>query len=399
MEYKYKCNECGHQFNMKSYNKSCQKCNSLNIDFTINHSDKANRKKKYLLIFLLLIILVTTGYLLKDIDFGKVVGDTDEIENSSIKYTAIYHELENGNCVSFKLITEEYDTVPYNSDNHSFFNLTFANITGSDIYNLDNNKLYPCEEGVRYTWNYDTTFMSGQTLISKSRYVTPEEFESFIISENAICKEIFKITLVEDPNLDNDCRLFVYTNHPDNLIDSSQIDTIGYTYFTKGSNLIEISLTGKEGVYLKQNEFDWDSSITHMNVWARSSQYPDEYVSYINNGMKFEECFLLLSINEEDVVTNNDNSDNNSSENRSEQLKKFKEEQTLIIKNAIKDPSSNEETINSYKAIWKLNGQDITENTYMYLDMEISNGKTLSITDIQVSRKGKQVNLITIKSR
>ena len=94
MEYKYKCNECGHQFNMKSYNKSCQKCNSLNIDFTINHSDKANRKKKYLLIFLLLIILVTTGYLLKDIDFGKVVGDTDEIENSSIKYTAIYHELE-----------------------------------------------------------------------------------------------------------------------------------------------------------------------------------------------------------------------------------------------------------------------------------------------------------------
>jgi hypothetical protein len=396
MKYKYICKDCNHQFNLRSYNRSCEKCKSENI------SKHGGGKNKFVVIFILLLLAVV-GFFLKD----TIIPPPTEVK---AKFIDIYHEVVDGNSVQFKLINTKYDTIDFDSEVHNFFNLQVSSVDESVIYSLNNNKVYPCKEGVKYKYSYDTTFMDGQKLLSQKHYVETEEFVEiigedtikFIKSDKSICKEIFQIILVEDPNLDNDCRLFVYTNHPDNLIDSSQIDTIGYTYFTKGSNLIEISLTGKEGVYLKQNEFDWDSSITHMNVWARSSQYPDEYVSYINNGMKFEECFLPVSINEEDVVTNNDNSDNNSSENPPPpkfDWKKFKEEQTPIIKNAIKDPFLNDATINSYKAIWKLNGQDITENIVMFLDMEISNGKTLSITDIQVSRKGPKVNLITIKSR
>ena len=387
MKYKYKCNECGHQFNLRSYNKNCEKCSSLNI------VKQGGGNKKFLWIFLLLIILVTVGYLLKDIDFGKVVGNDGEIKNSSNKYITIYHEVENGNSISFKLITEEYDTVPYNSDNHSFFNLTFSNITGSDIYNLDNNKLYPCEEGVRYTWNYDTTFMTGQTLISKSRYVTPEEFESFIISEKAICKVAFEI-MVEDPTLDNNCRFFVYTTHPDNQKNLSQIDTVGFTYFTKGDNLIEISVTGKDGPYLKQNEFAWDSTLSHINVWVRSAAYPNDPKSCVNNGIKFEPCMLPILIDEIAEI----DEDNPKTPPKSFDWKKFKKEIEIEVKTIIKNPDNDLVWEPKFSTTMIMDGKDIGPILYQTLDQAKSEGKNITISEIEVSRKGPQILKIILKS-
>ena len=396
MEYKYKCNECGHQFNLKSYNKSCQKCNSLNIDFTINHSDKDKRKKKYLWIFLLLIILITVGYLLKDI--GKVVGGTVEIENSSIKYTAIYHEVENGNCVSFKLITEKYDTVPYNNDNHSFFNLTFSNITGSDIYNLNNNKLYPCEEGIRYTWDYDTSFMKGQNLLEKSEYVNPDEFVDFFKSNKAICKTEWDIIEVINPSINSDCKFFVLTNHPDNLLDSIQIDTIDFTYFTKGDNLIEISITGKGGPYVKQNEFQLDPSNSSVNVWARHINYPNDEPKYYDyNGSSFDSCQVYISSG---VILEEDEESIDPKPNlfTKEDKETFQNEVEKVIKDILNNPDQirqlSEQNLKLYlNRPWMYEGEDIRSR----LRFKLKQNK-LIIKKIEVSNKGREIiKIILIK--
>ena len=216
-----------------------------------------------------------------------------------------------------------------------------------------------------------------------------------------------KITLVEDPNVDNDCRFFVYTDHPDNLIDSSQIDTINYTYFTKGANLIEISVTGRDGNYFKQNQFDWDTTISHMNIWARSTKYPDELVPYINNGMKFEACLLYqdpenLTVEETEEVEEamEETEANNDYKPTLFDWKKFKEEQMKKIDAEINKSVLNENWINNYQTgvRWILDGKVITENAPMYLDMAKGQGE-VDLVDIEVSKKAPQVNIIKIKSR
>ena len=384
MEYKYKCKECGHQFNLRSYNRSCEKCSSLKI------VQKRGDNKNYLRIFLLLIILIAAGFFLKYIDFGN-----NEIKKS-IKYTYIYHEVENGNCVIFKLITEDNDTVPYNNDNHSFFQLTFTNITGSDIYNLDNNKLYPCDTvGVRYRWNYDTTFMSGQNLISKSKYVNPEEFGGFIKSDKAICKFSFEV-MVEDPTIDNHCRFFVNTTHPDNLINLSQIDTIGFTYFTKGENIIEISVTGEDGPYLKQNEFAWDSSLSHINVWARSVAYPDEPKACVSNGIKFEPCILPLLIENKDEP--DEDNKISSSDRPPFNWKYFKEKVEREVKTIIKNPENDLVWDKKFTTTWIMDGKDVSSIFPIEIDLAKSDGKNITILNIEVSKKGPQILKIILKT-
>ena len=324
-------------------------------------------------------------------------------EDSSKKYIDIYHEVLEGNSVQFKLINNDFDTIDYNNEDHSFFNLEVTSFDESVKYSFNDNKIYPCEAQVKYKFVFDSTHMEGQKLLSLKKYVDVDEFINYNKSDKAVCKETFQIVLVEDPDLDKNCRFFVLTDHPDNLLDSAQIDTINYTYFTKGLNLIEISINGKDGTYLKQNEFSWNSNLTHMNIWARSTQYPNEYVSYINNGMEYEECLVVNNtIIEESENNNNNNSEDNNNNNLpvSYDWKKYKSEQTKIIEGYLIDPFSNMNKFDGYKGCdWKLNGQLIVESTGMILDLEIMDGKTLNIVDLDVSKKVPKVNSVNIKSK
>lgn len=365
-------------------------------------SKQGSNKNIYIILLVLISTIIGTCYFLKDAII------TDDLKDVKLKYIDIYHEVIEGNSIQFKLINNEYDTLDFDSDLHNFFNLELSSIDESEIYSLDDNMVYPCNNGLKYKYTYDTTFMEGQKLLSQRHYVEAEEFgDNFVKSDKAICKVNFKITLVEDPNLDNDCRFFVYTDHPDNLIDSSQIDTVNYTYFTKGANLIEISITGRDGNYFKQNQFDWDTTISHMNIWARSTKYPDELVPYINNGMKFEECLLYqdpenLTVEETEEVQEamEETEANNDYKPTLFDWKKFKEEQMKKIDAEINKSVLNENWINNYQTgvRWILDGKVITENAPMYLDMAKGQGE-VDLVDIEVSKKAPQVNIIKIKSR
>tara|TARA_Y100001954_G_scaffold201246_1_gene220487 strand:- start:9976 stop:11103 length:1128 start_codon:yes stop_codon:yes gene_type:complete len=359
-------------------------------------SKQGSNKKIYIILFVLISTIIVTGYFLKDAII------TDETPDVELKYIDIYHEVIEGNSIQFKLINNKYDTLDFDSELHNFFNLELSSIDESERYSLNDNMVYPCNNGLKYKYTYDTTFMEGQKLLSQRHYVEAEEFgDNFVKSDKAICKVNFKITLVEDPNLDNDCRFFVYTDHPDNLIDSSQIDTVNYTYFTRGANLIEISVTGRDGNYFKQNQFDWDTTLSHMNVWARSTVYPDELVPYIGNGMKFTECFLYnepenLTVEETEIQ---DEVKKDDKPTRFD-WKKFKDDQTKKIGEEINKSVLDEDWINNYQegAVWKLDGQDITGNEIMELDMAKMQGKSF-IVDVEVSKKGPKVNSVKIKSR
>lgn len=399
MKYKYICNDCSHQFNLRSYNKNCDECKSENIT-------KQGSNKKYFGIAILLISLFLVGYFL--------VNRSETIEkDGDTKYVSIFHEIENSNSISFNLVTKKFDTIEFNDNDHKFLNLNITNIIGSVKYDFINNKIYPCDaDGVRYTWSFDTIYMEGQNLLSKSHYITPEEFVKYEISDNAVCKINFNITSVEEPNLDNNCHFFVYTDYPDNVLDSTQIDTIGFTYFTKGENKIEISITGREGPYLKQNEFVWDSTIVYKDIYARNIEYPEELVEYLYNETKFENCLIAENIIELDDKANNEVDHPEGKTDRpvsttcnncgSMKINNycancFESEVRKEVERVLNDPFSNSDIINKYP--WKLDGNTITENAVMYLDIEVSDGKILFIQDVQVSKKGPRVNYIILKTK
>jgi|SaaInlStandDraft_1057018.scaffolds.fasta_scaffold42330_1 hypothetical protein len=394
MKYKYICNDCSHQFNLRSYNKNCDKCKSENIA-------KQGSNKKYFGKVILLISLLLVGYFL--------LNSSDTIEkDGDVKYVSIFHDIENSNSISFNLVTNKFDTVVFINNDHMFLNLSITNITGSVKYDFIDDKIYPCDaEGVRYIWVYDTTYMAGQNLISRSNYIGPEEFEEFEISDNAICKINFNITQVEEPNLDNNCHFFVYTDHPDNVLDSSQIDTIGFTYFTKGENKIEISITGWEGPYLKQNEFIWDTTIVYKDIYARDIDYPKEIVEYLHNETKFENCLIPKTIikpiddksNEVEIAKPISTKCNTCGSNKINNYCKkcFENEVRREVEGVLNDPFSNSDIINKYS--WKLDGKTITENAVMFLDMAVSGGKILIIQEVQVSKNGHRVNCIMLKTK
>ena len=391
MKYKYICNDCGNQFNLRSYHKSCNKCQSVNI------KKQGGNNKKVLYIIIALLILGALMFLLKDVFKSEPPQDQD------IKYIGILHEVGDGNSVSFKLITSKNEIVPFNEEEHSFFDLKFTNTSGTDNYQLKDNKIYPCDNGIRYTWDYNTSYMEGQDLIEKSEYVNPNEFNGFIRSDKAICKTVWRITSTTPPGFESDCKFWVFTDHPDNEIDSTQIDTTGFTYFTKGDNLIEISITGKGGPYLKQNEFLLDNSNLSINVWARHINYPnDESKSYPYNGSSFDSCQVYTS----PEVIIEDSSEVAVEEGPTppelifppKEREKFKNEVEKVVKDILKNPNQirqlSEQDQKLYLNIpWMYEREDIRSR----LRFKLKKNK-LIIDKIVVSDKGPQIiKIILIK--
>ena len=192
-------------------------------------------------------------------------------------------------------------------------NLKITNFSSEYIYNYENGIFYPCDDEVKLKWgedipNYESNFASfkfdynGNTVsigekIAQQGFTIPSDvFKNFKKHEDSDCLSIIEIIEVTQPDPENDCHFYVFTNHPNNLRNDSILiaDSTNLTYFDYGNKeYVEISINGKEGPFLKQNEFVIDSTITVVNVWARTNKNSTP-VFYGGNGKIIEECKQII---------------------------------------------------------------------------------------------------------
>lgn len=221
-----------------------------------------------------------------------------------------------GQKILFSFITDKLDTISGKDFDEIAQNINFkiTNYSGDYVYNYENGILHPCEDEIMLKWgeeipNQDSDFESykfdfdGNTvsigsgnIIDKVKVIPSDEFINFKKHEDSDCLTIVEITEVTDPNAENDCHFYVFTNHPNNLRNDSILiaDSTNLTYFDLGEKeYVEISINGKEGPFLKQNEFVIDSTITVLNVWARTNKNSTP-VFYNGNGKNIEECEQII---------------------------------------------------------------------------------------------------------
>ena len=271
---KYLCKNCGHEFEGLSFITKCEKCGS----------EKITRKAKKSSAFSWLIVLIFIGlvaFIVINIDRN----NKKEVKES-VYYSIIFHEIENFNEITFYLVsTDKKDTVIVDDQIRNKISLEISQ-NGLN-YDLIDGKFYPCEaEIVRYQWRNDSILLTQKSYA----YVDISEFsDNFKKSEKAKCKYLFRIL---DAYMITKDSLIVFTDHPDNYVDSVEIFLKSKkVYKTKsGDSLVFISINGKNGNYFKSNVFRVNKSDTIFDIWAIDKNFNDT-INYIQNGKFIENKF------------------------------------------------------------------------------------------------------------
>lgn len=221
-----------------------------------------------------------------------------------------------GQKIEFSFVTDRLDTIRGKDFDRiaQIINLKITNYNRDYKYKLDDGIIYPCGNEIILSWgveiqNYDSDFDSFEfkykgnlasigsgNIIDKALMIPNEKFLNFVKHKNADCATIINITEVTPPDSKNDCNFYVFTDHPNNLKNDSILlaDSASLTYFNYGEReFVEISISGKEGPFLKQNEFKYDTTMKILNVWARTNK-SDAPVFFMNNGKFIEECIKVI---------------------------------------------------------------------------------------------------------
>ena len=379
MKGKYICNDCGHQFNLRSYLKDCEKCQSKNI------KKQGESKKRIIFLLLALSIIGVLGYLFKDSILKNSIDAEIDLQT---KYISFDYEIEDGNSVRFKLVTNKYDTIYFDDNLHSNFNFKCTDIEGEMQYEFNDGLIYPCKSGVRFSWDFDTLIMD-MSLEQAYSYIFAEDFKGFEKSPQSKCPIPFRILEVTDPKIDSDCRFFVLTNHPDNIIDSLQIDTNGNTYFTKGEDMIEISISGEDGPYEMKNEFLWNSTLSQNDIWVKSKDNPQP--KQWNEPKPFQNC-EVIKVNTEGSKSENQADGKGPKEYNEDVFKQeIKEEFQSYLDGSIVDKYDLKYFEEIFTSTIKLNGESIESGFDAKIKIQRDKGLDIRIKSIKVSKKGKQV--------
>jgi len=221
-----------------------------------------------------------------------------------------------GQEILLSFITDRLDTLSGKDFDKIAQNINFkvTNYSGEIEYDYENGTLYPCNNEIIFKWgtetlNNDTEFESlkfdfdgkpvsigSGNIIDRVKVIPSDKFVNFDRHENSDCVTVVVITEVTEPNPENDCHFYVFTDHPNNLRNDSILlaDSTNLTYFDLGEKeYVEISINGKDGPYLKQNEFVFDSTIAVLNVWARTNKNNNP-VFYTGNGKNIGECKQII---------------------------------------------------------------------------------------------------------
>ena len=234
----------------------------------------------------------------------------DEREKDGISF------IISGQKIEFKFVTDRLDTIKEKDFDRiaQIINLKITNYNRDYEYKLDDGIIYPCDNQIILSWgdeipNHDSDFDSFEfkykgnlasigsgNIIDKALMVPNEKFLNFVKHKNADCATIVNIIEVTPPDSENDCNFYVFTDHPNNLKNDSILlaDSTILTYFNYGErDFVEISISGKEGPFLQQNEFKYDTTMKILNVWARTNKN-NSPVPFNNNGKFIEECIKVI---------------------------------------------------------------------------------------------------------
>ena len=158
--------------------------------------------------------------------------------------------------------------------------------------------------------------------------------------------------------------------------------------------MIEISISGKQGPYLKQNEFDWDSTISQNDIWARSKDNPEP--KHWGNPKRFERCEVGILIEEvaEDTTEEGSVDIPDNTPPPPFDWRAFQKIIEAEVQEILENPEvmyDLEHSKQLFKTQWKLDGIDITEVLDHHLYNARSDGRNINITNIKVSKKGPQI--------
>ena len=292
-----------------------------------NNKYKSKKKKNSpTKLFIVVIgLLAVSYYFLKPI----IESGENEIADGPITLEEILYELPSeqrekdgitffgsGQKILFSFITDRLDTISGKDFDEiaQNINLNITNYSGDYEYNYENGILYPCDNEIILKWGNDmpndnpkfenlkfdfdgkSVSIGSGNIIDKVKVIPSDEFINFKKHEDSDCLTMVEIIEVTEPLAENDCHFYVFTNHPNNLRNDSILiaDSTSLTYFDfGGKEYVEISITGKEGPFLKQNEFVFDTTLAVLNVWARTNKN-NTPVFFSGNGKNIEQCKQVI---------------------------------------------------------------------------------------------------------
>lgn len=297
---RYKCLDCGHEFEGSSYTTQCPECGSTKI-VPIHSDNIMDKLKKWIkenkliagfVVFILILILMG--------QCSKTPPPPPEQEIYSLEFD----QSNNDYCVVYLKDTEGKRVK--NNQKYRFLNLTATiDDENGDTYtlNIDVNKIYYCMKG-EVTINYKTESSNGlQKLDAK-----------FVGGEKPIPN-------VNPNNPTNDCRPHIAINN----LTYDKINCEIVISIVKGNSHAYVSITGEDGKFKKSNRFDTDGiNEKNFHIWYYAKGFEEEKVEYKNEKEKKK---ILLEIK------NKKTSPNGESNNQDIQRQKIEQHIQSILTN------------------------------------------------------------------
>jgi len=292
-----------------------------------NSKYKSNKKKSSFgkVFSLMVILLVVFFYFL----FPIITNKENDVKNGRFSIEEIIYNLPSeqrekdgitflgtGHKIKLSFVTDRLDTISGNGFDKiaQIINFKITNYSGESTYNYENAIVYPCERDVIFRWgneisdfnsdfesftfdfNGNSVSIGSGNIIDKVKVIPSDEFINFKKDKGSDCPTLVEIIEVSEPNPQNNCNFYVFTNHPNNLKNDSILlaDSTVLTYFHNDENeYVEISVNGKSGTFLQQNEFELDSTLKILNVWVRTNKNKTP-IFYSGNGKFIQECKKII---------------------------------------------------------------------------------------------------------
>lgn len=258
---RYKCLDCGHEFEGSSYTTECPECGSTNIvqiysDTPIEKLKKWIKENKLISCFILIIlILILVGQCEKPPDTIEKEIYSLDFDQSNKNYCIVYLEDSEGNRVNY-------------SERYNFLNLeaTIDDENG-DTYtlNIKDNKIYYCTRG-EVTVNYKTESSDGNQKLD-AKFVRGEQ----------------SIPNVNPNNPKKNCTPHIEIN--DMYYDQNTCEIV--ISLVKGKSHAYISITGKDGNFKKSSRFDIDGiNEENFDIWYYAKGFKEGKKEYKDKKQK-----------------------------------------------------------------------------------------------------------------
>ena len=242
---KYKCNECGHNFNGDEYTLNCPVCDSSEI-ISVSHSsgstikDKIIQNKRILIIIGIIIVIASI------IIYQNSSEDADNKDNTSLNLkinTKTYDDY-----ILIKIIDKDADidkkVLTYENNQTLFNSANFEAYQNNNKVAIKKGIIYPCGSGpIKLTW------IKGFGNINHISKIIKFKFKNnAIINPNAICKEKLEMTV----KLLDSCKIKINSNY-DTLYPNEKL---------------LISINGHNGTYKNQKIWTLNKKEKGFEVWG-----------------------------------------------------------------------------------------------------------------------------------